>query len=180
MSSFKITSLRNNDKKSKLKEEIKNALLGDIRMLSVRQPWAWALVNGFKTIENRNTKVPSTIILPCWIVVHASFTKYNKTTFDKEMELLRKELCLSGHSSVQIPEKKEFRYGQIVGLVKISRCGHVPEDKKNIWWHHDKYVYEIGSTVLCDGKDIKAKGQLGFGKLKNQKDVFDTLKSLFA
>lgn len=32
--------------------------MGEIRMLTVRQPWAWAIAHGYKTVENRSQPTP--------------------------------------------------------------------------------------------------------------------------
>ena len=151
----------------------------NIRVLSVRQPWAWAIVNGYKTLENRKSKIPSTIPLPSWIIIHASSTKYSKIQFQKEMQLLKNELQHEGYSDVKIPEPNSFRYGEIVGAAEFFRCGTVPLDLNNIWWHHDNYVYEIGSTVLFKDTHLKAKGQLGFGKLIRKPELLKQITHLF-
>eukprot|EP00808_Paulinella_micropora_P018956 g16436.t1 len=60
-------------------------LLGpDTRVLSVRQPWADALVcrdeNGhqIKTVENRSRPLPSSLELPCWVLIASSANKSRK------------------------------------------------------------------------------------------------------
>jgi hypothetical protein len=138
----------------------------DLRALSVKQPWAWAIVRGYKTIENRNLPFPGTLRpLPRWVVLHASKTPYPKRVEERELRSLRKELDQSGNRDVAIPSA--FRRGVIVGMAKIVRAEKIPTDEKNVWWHHDAYAYEIAATALFPGAaGIPMRGQLGFAKLR--------------
>lgn len=160
-------------------KELKEALFDDnVRILSVRQPWAWAIVNGYKTIENRKSTFPSTLPLPRWVVIHASQTQYTKSVFEREMKLLRSELVKAGFQSVNVPNKECFRYGQVVGMAKFIRSGTKPLDIQNVWWHKDTYAYDIGSSARYSNT-LFAKGQLGFGKLIHQPNVLCTLRDSF-
>ena len=148
-------------------QSIKEAVMkdADLRVLSVKQPWAWAIVNGYKTIENRNSRFPSTLRpLPKWVVIHASKGSYTKQVQARELRSLRRELDKSGHKNVRIPAA--FRRGVIVGMAQIVRAEEDPTDPNNVWWHKDDYAYEIGSSARLSGAGIALKGQLGFAKMR--------------
>lgn len=172
---FKITLTEPEKSVQETNQDIQHFFThGDVRVLSVRQPWAWAIVNGYKTIENRSTPFPSTLPIPSWIVIHASKTKYPAVTWEKELSSLKLALEFSGIHSIQIPNRNEFRYGQIVGLAKIVQAGPKPRDIENYWWSMDKHAYDIGASARYTGT-IRSKGQLGFGKMVKQPTVLSTL-----
>jgi hypothetical protein len=77
-----------------------------IRTLSVRQPWAWAILHGGKNIENRSkrTKVRGTI------AIHASMTPPEPDDLDDVRVV----------ADVPVPE--DLPLGAIVGLVEIVYC----------------------------------------------------------
>jgi hypothetical protein len=84
------------------------------RCLSVRQPWAWALVNGFKPFENRDWRPEDNYRGP--VVVHASKTLgCEPGMFGEECRMVA-ELCgLDG----LLPDVTE-ESGGIVGIVNVT------------------------------------------------------------
>ncbi|WP_147200539.1 ASCH domain-containing protein [Pantoea sp. CCBC3-3-1] len=81
-----------------------------MKALSIRQPWAWLIVNGYKDIENRswNTKYRGPVL------IHAGQTMY------KEDYLMASEIAsLSG---VQLPHPDDLMKGGIVGVASIIGC----------------------------------------------------------
>ena len=120
--------------------------------LSIRQPWAWCIVNIGKDIENRDWK--TNIRGP--ICIHAA----------KGMTKDEWEDCLATihHISIRhpfpegslFPPFKEFERGGIVGTVEIVSC---VSDSASPWFF-GKYGF-----VLANPKPvpfIEVKGQLGF------------------
>lgn len=93
------------------------------KTLSIREPWAWLIANGFKDVENRNwyTKERGLILL------HAS------KTFDQE-----------GYNwvnyqfpKIQMPKTYEFKLGGIVGAAELVRC----VTKHDSPWFFGKYGF---------------------------------------
>jgi hypothetical protein len=90
------------------------------KCLSVRQPWAWAIIHATKDIENRNwsTKYRGRI------AIHAG-----KACTDEEYEdaayLIRK---LTGKDP---PPPEELARGEIIGTVEITDC--TPADNGKGW-----------------------------------------------
>jgi hypothetical protein len=84
------------------------------RCLSVRQPWAWALVNGFKPYENRDWRPQDNYRGP--VVIHASKTLgCDPSAFEAECEQVA-ELCeLDG----LLPDVT-VEAGGLVGLVNVT------------------------------------------------------------
>lgn len=81
-----------------------------LKALSIRQPWAWLIVNGFKDIENRswNTSFRGAFL------VHAS---KSMTRRDYQEAAL-----VAGTNRVEIPDFGELPRGGIVGVAEISDC----------------------------------------------------------
>jgi hypothetical protein len=75
--------------------------------LSIRQPWAWFIINGYKDIENRtwSTKYRG------FFYVHAGLT------FDEDgYDLIKAKFRIS------MPRPTEFERGGLIGIVKLIDC----------------------------------------------------------
>ena len=117
--------------------------------LSVRQPWAWLIVNGWKNIENRNW--PTVIRGP--ILIHAS-----KSMTSDEYEACR--IFVHGFSNIELPLPEKLERGGIVGQATLLDC--VSEHSSE--WFVGDYGF-----VLADQKPLAfepLKGQLGFFKVR--------------
>lgn len=125
-----------------------------MKALSVKQPWAWALLNG-KPVENRGLRFPRNYFGP--FLLHAA------KKFDDEgywwILSHRPELSLITHD---IPSKSDFRRGGFVG--KGTIWGYVNE------WDSPWFCGPVGVLV----KDmepipfIKHPGQLGLFNVSKQ------------
>ncbi|MHC5613271.1 MAG: ASCH domain-containing protein [Nostoc sp.] len=81
-----------------------------MKALSVRQPWAWAIIYALKDIENRGWPIH----YRGDILIHAA-----KTCTKKEYQVAR-EFCQG--MGVVIPELISLRRGQVIGIVTIVDC----------------------------------------------------------
>lgn len=82
-----------------------------MRTLSLRQPWAWLVVHGGKTIENRkwNTRIRGEFL------IHASKGMTGAEYFDAVQWTAKR-----GHAVVgRMPAAKEFDRGGIVGIARL-------------------------------------------------------------
>src|ERR1700712_1986361 len=79
-----------------------------MKCLSLRQPWAWLVVNGFKDIENRSWKTKHRGPL----LIHASQRPIPNLAEVRE-EVRRR-------FRIEIPE--ELQFGGIVGQVNVVDC----------------------------------------------------------
>ena len=116
-----------------------------MKAISIRQPWAWLIVNGFKDIENRSweTRYRGPVL------VHAS------KTFDKEgYEWLVES------QGIELPDPSEFQRGGIVGQTRITGC---------VSDHDSTWFFGPHGFVLADSKTLPfqpCKGALGFFDVK--------------
>jgi hypothetical protein len=81
----------------------------DLKVIVVRQPWAWLIVNGFKDIENRSWRTHYRGRL----LIQASAGLPTKS----EIEEFRRYARQRG---VDLPE--EFEVGGIVGMAQLEDC----------------------------------------------------------
>jgi len=83
-----------------------------MKALSVRQPWAWLIINGYKDIENRDwpTKLRGRI----WI--HTGIHRVTKSEYQRFLKDCR------AFGIAEYPEIDEFKTGGIVGSVEIVDC----------------------------------------------------------
>lgn len=115
--------------------------------LSIRQPWAWLILNAGKDIENRNwsTRVRGRVL------VHAA-----KGVTEGEYEYGVDAAIAYGCNLRQMPAWKAIERGGIVGSVEIVDC---VSDSDSPW-----FVGRYG-FVLRDPKPLPftpLKGRLGF------------------
>jgi hypothetical protein len=80
-----------------------------MKVIVIRQPWAWLIVNGFKDLENRS-----------WIthyrgplLIQASASQPSSADMDWFRSYARKR-------RMKLP--KEFDFGGIVGIVRLDDC----------------------------------------------------------
>lgn len=113
------------------------------KALSIRQPWAWLIVNGYKDVENRS-----------WSTRHRGpFLIHAGQKFDYEgYEWVKK------HFDIDMPAINEFDRGGIVGRAKLVDC--VTSSKSQ--WFTGPYGF-----ILANARPlplIPTRGKLGFFK----------------
>lgn len=84
-----------------------------MKTLSIRQPWAWLIVNGYKDVENRDW--PTRFRGPLFI--HAGKTM---TRADYQAALLF--MASPEFYHIPLPQPKDLPLGGIVGEVEIADC----------------------------------------------------------
>lgn len=119
-----------------------------LRAISIRQPWAWLIVNGIKDVENRNWRThyrgP--------VLVHAGL-KIDLDAYGYVEEFVSENLY--------IPPPEELECGGIVGVTSIIDCKNTPCGSP---WHRK------GSHgfILRESKPLPfmpLKGKLNFFKV---------------
>ena len=115
-----------------------------MKALSIRQPWAWLIVNGHKDIENRDW--PTRMRGP--ILIHAS-----KGMTRDEYATARSVAYSEG---VEIPAFEDLERGGIVGQAVISGCvtGSISP------WFFGKYGFVLADAQRLPFRPLR--GQLGF------------------
>jgi hypothetical protein len=116
--------------------------------LSIRQPWAWLIVNGFKDIENRVWRTP----LRGRFLVHAGKT-LTREFYDEQVSAMAR----AGILPAGFPVFEQLPTGGIVGEARIVDCVDQHDSPWFIPGHH--------GFVLADSKPLPLwpmNGRLGF------------------
>lgn len=117
-----------------------------MKTLSIRQPWAWLIVNGFKDIENRTWRTG----------FRGRFLIQASLSFDDFGYMIIKR----DFPHIKMPEKKEFERGGIVGSAELIDCVDCSDSR---WFTGSK---SIGwGYVLTNARTLPfkpCKGKLGF------------------
>src|SRR5262252_4761205 len=121
----------------------------DFVALSVRQPWAWALVDGRKDVENRSWMTSYTGRL--WI--HASIRR----PVEEDVAWIRETL-----PHVSVPT--EWVVGAIVGYVTLVEC---KIDSPSIWYRPGNYAWIVKDAVALR-EPIVARGRQGIFKIQEE------------
>lgn len=116
-----------------------------LKAISIQQPWAWFIANGWKDVENRSwiTKFRGTVL------IHAS------QKFDKEgFAWMQEKLETFGFALAGAPfEPKDYETGGIVGYADITDC---VEKSDSPWFFGPKgFVLKNHGTLPftpCKGK----------------------------
>jgi hypothetical protein len=110
-----------------------------MKALSIQQPWAWAICNAGKDIENRSwpTKIRGEIL------IHAG------KKFDPDGYEFLRDIDI-------IPPQEEIHFGGIVGIAEIYNC---------VKFHSSNWFFGKYGFVLINRRPVTFipwKGQLGF------------------
>jgi ASCH domain len=114
-----------------------------MKAISIRQPWAWLVVNGHKDIENRTwaTKFRGKVL------VHAGVHKVTKAEYEEFLERCRAARIKNP------PAIDEFKRGGIVGSVEIVDC----MEKSNSRWYFGPYGFVLKNARVERFKPMKGK-----------------------
>lgn len=110
--------------------------------LSIRQPWAWLIVNGHKDVENRTWKTG----VRGRIAIHAG-KAFDKDAFD---------WIRYNFPEIDMPMQGAIPRGGIVGFATITDC----VDNMDSPWFFGEYGFVMTDGVPC--KLVHLPGQLGF------------------
>ena len=134
------------------------------KALSVRQPWAWLIVNGFKDIENRTRRTK----FRGRFLVHASLT------IDREFDRLLQRWSMAaddptGFLTPNNPQAKLLaeKYNSAGGAEAMERGGIVGDAEiTDCVDHHDSPWFKgTFGCVLANARPlpfVPCKGMLGF------------------
>ena len=116
--------------------------------LSVRQPWAWLIVNGHKTVENRTWSTG----FRGRLLVHAG-----KTLDENYLAEVQQSLALEfGDAAPVIPPMDQLERGGIVGEAVVTGC---------VTEHPSRYFTGPFGFVLAEAKPlpfVPVRGMQGF------------------
>ncbi|HEY1171004.1 MAG TPA: ASCH domain-containing protein [Verrucomicrobiae bacterium] len=114
--------------------------------LSVRQPWAWLIVNGFKDVENR-----------LWQTFMRGPRFIHTGKVMKEEEYNDCYFFLEEHfPHIRLPRAQDLPLGGIVGIASITDC----VTRSNSKWFVGDYGFLMEDQQPCEF--IPCKGEKGF------------------
>ncbi len=113
-----------------------------MKALSIKQPWAWLIVHGYKPVENRNWGTPFRGPL----LIHAS-----KTFDDDGYDWVRAVFL-----DVPLPDRSAFERGGIVGSARMIDC----VTRFDSPWFFGQYGFIMQDATPC--AFVPVRGQLGF------------------
>lgn len=123
-----------------------------IRVLTIRQPWAWLIVNGHKDVENRSwdTKFRGRFI------VHAA------AGIDPEYETIRLKAAKLG---IEIPRREQIERGGIVGAATLV---DTVTSLNSPWWEGPVgFVLEAARKLPFQAM----KGRLGWWNVERTGEI---------
>ena len=104
-----------------------------MKALSIKQPWAWAIVNGLKDVENRGRRFKHLDPL----LIHAS------KTWDQEGYIFVKYL-LKKIGAKPPPKKESYAFGALIGEVNMIDCvNYYPSE-----WFFGPWAYVFKSPEV--------------------------------
>lgn len=122
----------------------------EIKVLSIQQPWAWCIVNGYKGVENRswNTSYRGEFL------IHTG----------KKIDVNGYEWIRSEFPDIPLPERYKFETGGIVGKARLINTVDIRDKhlvcSKDQPWFFGQYGFILDSAEPCEFRPCK--GALGF------------------
>lgn len=111
-----------------------------MKVITIQQPWAWAIVSGYKDIENRSW----TTDYRGKLAIHAGISK-------KSLSFLE---IVKNRTKVNNPKLK---FGVIIGLVDLI---DIVENHQSIWAIEGQYHWILANPIEINSGEI-IKGKLG-------------------
>ncbi len=116
--------------------------LARLPVLSVRQPWAWLIVNGFKDVENR----PRRTHYRGPLLIHVGL---NRSALNQ-----RRQNAIAKRHGVRFPDEVDI--GGIVGVVEVVDC---VENHPSPWFIRGNFAWVLANPRRLPFRECK--GQLG-------------------
>jgi hypothetical protein len=124
-----------------------------MRTLSIRQPWAWLIVNGHKRVENRDWSTA----FRGEFQIHAGLQLTAKEHARISAEVLE-------HFGIEIPPIEQLVRGGIVGIATLCDCLG-PQDMVDMGQSFQRWYTGAQAFILKDARPVPftpCKGQLGW------------------
>jgi hypothetical protein len=135
-----------------------------MRVLTVRQPWAWAIIHGGKNVENRTQNIAGSYRGP--VAIHAGRGWSHQGAFDQRV---LGAVCETNHIDAPIveaqgylePDMDEFHpSGVVIGVVDLVDVDRLPEPLCSPWAMDDHHHLVLRNPRAL-AVPIPAKGRLG-------------------
>src|SRR5947209_4399579 len=118
-----------------------------MKAITVRQPWAWAIINAGKNIENRNWKTH----FRGRVAIHAA-VGMTREEYEDGYEYIK-----GINRRIKIPVYEDLARGAIIGTVEIIDC---VQDSDSLWFEGE-YGFVLARPKKLP-KPIPCKGALSF------------------
>lgn len=96
-----------------------------MKTLSVRQPWAWLIIMGYKTVENRTWQTGHRGPL---LICASKTLDVSRPDWPKMVARFRRE-------GIALPRYDELLTGGIIGKVDLVDVTLQPTEKNDLLWH---------------------------------------------
>lgn len=124
--------------------------------ISIRQPWAWLIVNGFKNVENRSWPLPGKFI-GCRVLIHAG-KHYDPRGTMEIFDAARAEGMLPAEDVVPLSDLQS-QCGGVVGSCVFTAC---VRDSSSPWAIPGEHHWMIEAPRVEIFRPMR--GKLGFFK----------------
>jgi hypothetical protein len=132
-----------------MNSEVRRSILRAImQAISVRPPWAWAILHANKDVENRTWKTN----MRGTIAIHASQTM-NRSYYEAAVKEIKKAA-----PGAKVPPYEAIVQGAIIGLVDVVGC----EEHSNSKWHVANHYGFVLAKPRSLREPIPCKGRLNF------------------
>ena len=152
-----------------------------MRALTIRQPWAWAVIHADKTVENRSRNIAGDYRGP--VAIHAGLEIDEAGQHDP---LIRE--AWTGETRLtedldrptfyhDVPWRKAFSYGRVIGVADLADVHYIDghserwdaQGEQNAtcspWAHHGPIWHLIFANPRPLTHPIQVRGQLGLWTL---------------
>lgn len=146
-----------------------------MRILTVRQPWAWAIIHGGKDVENRVRNIAGDYRGP--VAIHAGLATFED---DGQFWEVRRAITSQEHgwpasdaevwsSDLVEPDDERFVYGAIIGVAQLV-AAHAPHAESRCSGLETKWAEPDQWHLVFDhprplAEPIPYKGALGLRNL---------------
>lgn len=124
-----------------------------IRVLSIRQPWAWLVANGHKDIENRTWPTP----FRGPFLIHAS----QRMSPDEYANALAAVEVIRPALAANFPPREQFQRGGYIGIAEMVDC---VSTHRSPWFCGAAFADTFG-FVIANARPlpfVPARGMLNF------------------
>ena len=112
-----------------------------MKALTVKNPWAWAIIYAGKDVENRPRRTP----FRDTIAIHTS--KQPKKGWEESYP----------KRAIKPPPPEEWMNGYIIGFVDLVGC---VESSRSKWWDGESFAYVLKNPRALR-RPVECKGALG-------------------
>jgi len=129
-----------------------------IKVLSLRQPWAWLVVRGPKRVENRRWPTHHRGRFLIHAAKGMTLEEYREArTFARRIE-----------PTLELPLPSELDRGGIVGVARIVAC-HPPGKQRDPWHMSEQFGFVLADVAAVPF--VPCRGMLGFWTFEPPPDL---------